>query len=257
MRVAAHGLVLANTVREVMNPELLLLREDQGASHCLEQLAAFGVSGAPVVDPSGVVVGVVSWKQLVGQSAAVSTVMSQPPATIAPEASVESAAVAVAQSGYHRLVVVDADGRAVGIVSTLDLIRALVGVPASHPPSFPHLDPRTSLTWTDPRPLAPATVGALPEEGGLLVFYRNAVGVPDRVVWAEATDNLAQRLQGILASPADHIPQLRSLLDAGELCFRAAPSADTSGRMKALRSVLYQARDQRRNASAPTEVSRK
>jgi CBS domain-containing protein len=41
----------------------------------------------------------------------------------------------VAETNMHHLVVVDATGRAVGMLSALDLLRALVGLPAAPPRS--------------------------------------------------------------------------------------------------------------------------
>jgi CBS-domain-containing membrane protein len=51
---------------------------------------------------------------------------------------VESAARALAETEYHHLVVVDEEsGKAVGMVSAVDLLRALLHMPVKHPAAFP------------------------------------------------------------------------------------------------------------------------
>jgi CBS-domain-containing membrane protein len=42
----------------------------------------------------------------------------------------------LAEHGTHQLVVVDDNGRAIGMVSAVDFVRGLLGVPAEHPHTF-------------------------------------------------------------------------------------------------------------------------
>jgi CBS domain-containing protein len=148
--------------------------------------------------------------------------MTRPAAVVHEEAAIASAGRLLAETGYHRLVVVDHHGRAVGVVSALDVVRGLLGVPVVHPASFPHLDPRTGLVWTDDQPLVVDRLEAAPDGPGLIVLIHGGAGVPERVVWAESARNVYARLTDMLSTPqADH-PALAFWLNRGPLRFRTA-----------------------------------
>jgi CBS domain-containing protein len=93
------------------------------------------VSGLPVVDADGTLVGVLSQTDLVRARAnqhlvanwpglAVGQVMTKPALTIAATASLEEAAKAMEERRVHRLVVTNATATPIGIISTSDLVRS-------------------------------------------------------------------------------------------------------------------------------------
>jgi CBS domain-containing protein len=126
------------------------------------------------------------------------------------------------ETGYHRLVVVDEHDRPVGIISSLDVIRGLVGLPASHPSVFPHLDKATGVQWTDDIVLELDRVEAAPDGPGVLVLVYGGAGLRERVVWAESTNNVRTRLIDMLSTPQDHVPVVKYWLGRGHLRFRAS-----------------------------------
>jgi CBS-domain-containing membrane protein len=71
--------------------------------------------------------------------------VTEPPLTIDADAFVSTAAVMLAETGYHHLVVVDREGCAIGILSALDVVRGLCGLTAKHP------EPITKLLRAEPR----------------------------------------------------------------------------------------------------------
>ena len=81
----------------------------------------------PVLDDARRVVGVLSRKDLVGALGAspVSAHMTAPPRVIRARAFAADAAAQLAMHRVHRLPVVDAEGRLVGVVSRSDLAPAL------------------------------------------------------------------------------------------------------------------------------------
>jgi hypothetical protein len=164
--------------------------------------------------------------------------MISPAAVVGARATVAEAGRRLAQSGHHRLVVVDDDGRAVGNVSALDVLRELSGLPAAHPAAFPHLDAKTQLAWTDPRPFTLDEIEAAPDGPGLLMLILGGPGLPERVVWAEACNDVYARLVDILSTPQNDRPILTRWLERGPLRFRAAPVEDVERGRAALHRIL-------------------
>lgn len=136
-----------------MNPDVFCLQPTQSAGEAARGLAAAGVSGAPVVDEHGRVVGVVTQNDLVRHQAdprnasesgqfytnldeyrdlrrlppdrsgtPVEKLMTRRVFTVERDAGVAIAANIMRERRVHRLFVVDR-GRLVGVLSALDLMR--------------------------------------------------------------------------------------------------------------------------------------
>jgi CBS-domain-containing membrane protein len=125
---------MARTVAEIMNPKLLYILEGDRLSMARTQILKFGVTAVPVLDEAHRPTGVVSLRDLARDDEHVTP--STPVLTVQSRASVEEGARLLAEYGVHHLVVIDAKGTAVGMVSAVDFVRALVGAPISHPPAF-------------------------------------------------------------------------------------------------------------------------
>jgi CBS domain-containing protein len=231
---------MAITVREVMNRELFTLRPDERIDDAIRFLVSLGVTGAPVVE-EGVPIGVVSLKDLLGERSGetVGARMRSPVITIDADADINSAARLLGERGVHRVIVVDASGRAIGVASSVDLIRGMLGIPVTHPGGFPHLDPRTGIVWTDDAPLDTAHVDAAPRGPGVIVLVRGAAGMRERVIWAESTEDIRDRLRAMLApTDKDSMTLRQLLLHVDTVRFRAASSSSTAERRRALRRVI-------------------
>jgi hypothetical protein len=114
------------------------------------------------------------------------------------------------------------------MVSAVDLVRALTGLPARHPAAFPHLDTKTGLIWTDDTVLNMAHLGAAPDGPGLIMLVHDAPGGPRRVVWAESAANVFTRLTDMLSLPQESPELARWLEDPVRLRFRVAVAVDTA-----------------------------
>jgi CBS-domain-containing membrane protein len=115
-----------------MSPKLVYLEEGVRARTALKFILDFGITAVPVVDALHQPIGVVSLRDLVDPQKADDPV-SKPARTINVDESIESAGRALASANVHHLVVVDEKGRAVGMISTIDVIRGLLGIDAAHP----------------------------------------------------------------------------------------------------------------------------
>jgi CBS domain-containing protein len=122
------------TVRDIMNPQLLYVRDEEPVDLLRAKILRFGVSGVPVLDSAKRPSGFVSLRDFSadGTSASIST----PVVTVLATEPVESAARKLADADLRHLVVVDDAGVVVGMVSAVDFLRALLGLEPKHPPRF-------------------------------------------------------------------------------------------------------------------------
>lgn len=143
------------TARDVMTPDPLCVEGSATIRELARLLEDAEISGAPVVDQGGRLVGIVTKSDLIrictrgtgdvppaylfevlaeqgGEdgisdagpepSACVEDFMTEEPATVLPETPVGRIARRMAESRIHRVVVVDPDGFPIGIVTSLDLL---------------------------------------------------------------------------------------------------------------------------------------
>jgi len=111
------------------------MRPDQDTRAALEILLEEHISGAPVVDASGGLLGVLSQTDLLlevaeragpeASSVRVGQVMTPLVLAVYETVGVPQAAALMASEGVHRLLVVSAAGDLVGILSSLDVMRWL------------------------------------------------------------------------------------------------------------------------------------
>jgi CBS domain-containing protein len=127
------------TVSELMTADPVVIPDALSAKDAARLLEFYRVSGAPVVDEDGDVVGVVSQSNLVHAFTSgsllealpglcVRDLMSRPPITVRGAVAADEAVRLMEAHHVHRLVVVGADERTpIGILSQTDLVRALAG----------------------------------------------------------------------------------------------------------------------------------
>lgn len=147
-------------VRQVMTTDVLAFPPDVGVEDAARQLVARGIGGAPVVDGSGRLLGLVEDDDLILQEvrlhfpttvsflgallqlpseqhqleddlrkavgAVVADVMDRDAPTVGPDDTLETAATRLHERHASRLPVVDADGKLVGILARGDVLRSIV-----------------------------------------------------------------------------------------------------------------------------------
>lgn len=125
-------------VKDVMTAEVIAAGADASYADLAAMLREHRVSGFPVVDDDGVVVGVVSESDLLARQEApgprrkrasaaeltAADLMSWPPTTIGPDETVRHAARLMYARKLRRLPVVDQRGRLVGLATRADLLSA-------------------------------------------------------------------------------------------------------------------------------------
>jgi acetoin utilization protein AcuB len=128
-------------VAEIMSPNPKSIRATDTIADAIVLLADYHVTGVPVVEDHGRLVGVLSNSDILEaiaehadrgerdqllEETTVNEIMTPRPQTIAPDALVGDAARRMLYLEVHRLFVED-EGRLVGVVSTTDLVRVMAG----------------------------------------------------------------------------------------------------------------------------------
>lgn len=121
------------TVADLMTKSVVTLTEVETLAQAADTLSNLAVSGAPVCDANEKVVGVFSKSDLVNRlvdgrldtNATVGAHMTRITVALRPTDTILRAAEVMAEKMIHRVVVVDDDGRLVGIVSPLDILKAV------------------------------------------------------------------------------------------------------------------------------------
>ncbi len=127
------------SIGTLMSPYPVVIDLDTPLEEVAEQLAQNDITGAPVVDHNGHLVGVISQTDLVRTIAAAMAdgrgwngftarhVMSRQPVTARADMSLVDAVRRLEHHGVHRLVILGDDGvTPIGIVSTSDLLPLLI-----------------------------------------------------------------------------------------------------------------------------------
>jgi CBS domain-containing protein len=125
------------TVRDVMTKGTINVRVDSPLGEAARLLDTHHISGLPVVDRDGQLVGVLSqtdllrarvidhlWKAMPGL--AVRHLMTTPAVTAREDMPLDEAASLMEERQIHRLVVVDEDGRTpIGVLSVSDIVHEM------------------------------------------------------------------------------------------------------------------------------------
>lgn len=119
--------------QDVMLSRVIVVRPELPVRELAELLDANGITGAPVVDADGNLIGIVSHSDLAyrpaleageqpagGRERTVADIMTRQVVTVSPDASLDEVAALLASKAIDRVPVV-ADRRIVGIVSRTDL----------------------------------------------------------------------------------------------------------------------------------------
>jgi CBS domain-containing protein len=225
---------MARSVSDIMSRELLVVSPDTEAQVIRDLLQSYAVSSVPVVDEGRHPLGIVTACAVLEGTGTARDRMSRPAACVDGSTAIEAAARRLATEDAHNLVVVDGAGSAVGIVSALDVMRAMLGVPAHHPQAFPHWDEGMQWSWTDDWPLDESQALHAPDAPGVLLLVQEEVGKADVVVWVEECANVRERAAALANGTACIDLALAGLLAREGMCFRAAAVPDSDDRERAV-----------------------
>ncbi|MBW4673743.1 MAG: CBS domain-containing protein [Desmonostoc geniculatum HA4340-LM1] len=149
---------MPKTVADVMSRDPIVVRAETPLKEAIQILAERHISGLPVVDDGGNLVGIISETDLMWQETGVTPpayimfldsviylknpatyerdlhkalgqtvgeVMSKNPISISPDKTLREAATVMHDRSVHRLPVLDSTGQVIGILTRGDIIRAM------------------------------------------------------------------------------------------------------------------------------------
>ena len=127
---------MSGTVASLMTRNPVVVMEDDAIAGVAELLAAYEITGLPVIDGDDRLVGVISQTDLVRLRGStlrwngwhglmVRDLMTTPAKTIPASALLEEAARQLMFQHVHRLVVVDDQQRPIGVISESDIVREI------------------------------------------------------------------------------------------------------------------------------------
>ncbi|MAG36741.1 MAG: hypothetical protein CL878_10950 [Dehalococcoidia bacterium] len=125
--VQATGQVRPGMASDIMSAPVITAQPDEDVSQVASVLSFHRITGLPVVDDAGAVIGVVSEADVIGrQGQTVADIMSTPAYTIEADTPITEIAAELTRRRITRISVVR-DGRLTGVVSRGDIVRWLSG----------------------------------------------------------------------------------------------------------------------------------
>jgi len=151
LRHAAQRISRRIMVRDVMTKNVIHVRDDADITEVTNLLSENRISGLPVVDGEGRVIGVITEadvlstagmkkehafrdiiRHLLGEplpghteSKRLRDVMSSPAVTTGPESDIRDVALTIDEKRIKRLPVVDKEGKLIGLISRADIVRVI------------------------------------------------------------------------------------------------------------------------------------
>jgi CBS domain-containing protein len=229
---------MSRTVSEIMDHKFVHASEHDSISGVLQEMSELGLGSIPVLDASGRAIGMATVSDIdrCRDLEELTRHLQHPAVTIPESASIDDAARTLAAKRAERLVLVDGAGVAVGAVSALDVLRALLGFGITH--SGHPGAASASDHWSPSKMFDADALADVPKVPGLLVLARVIDGEKAKLAWVESTLNLHDRLAQMLRTRQEDAA-LRGLLSESPrmLAFRVMVVADDVRRGRVSRAL--------------------
>jgi predicted transcriptional regulator len=111
-------MIMKLVAKDIMNPLVVSVTDTMDLREVAKIFMEEAITGAPVVDEMGHLVGVISQSDLVEYELA-----TEHELTVEEDTPIREVAARMAKFGIHRLIVVDQDQQLHGIVTSIDVLR--------------------------------------------------------------------------------------------------------------------------------------
>lgn len=190
------------TAADVMNRNFFRASPRDDISALLQEMAERGVGAVPVLDGKGRPLGVATTAEIERSYDMDELVecLARPAVCLDQTAPLEAAARALARHPSCCLILVDAGGVAVGALSPIELLRAVVGCEGT--PESLQRQGRDG-DWERADLLELGAAHRAPAAPGIILLSPGFDGSKKRVVWAESALDMRERLDQMLREPQD------------------------------------------------------
>jgi CBS domain-containing protein len=227
---------MTKNVSEIMERDFLCASQADSLPVLLHEMSQRGLGSAPVLDLAGRPLGMATLADLEScrRIEDVTRHSSRSAVSVPQDTSVEAAAQMAAQQKADTLVLVDDQGKAVGVLSALDLLRALLGFDGSSQQG----DALPAEAWSRGALLELDAVHHVPSAPGVILLGPDGDMEGKHALWVEAADDMRERLDAMLRLPQSN-PELEALLSVypRTLRFRALIIQDGDRRERMARAI--------------------
>lgn len=237
------------TAAEIMDRNFHFASPTDVIGSLLHEMGNRGVGTVVVLDLGGRPVGVATTAQLEGCSdmEELTERLTRPALCMDQHTPIDIAARTLALHHADALLLVNERGVAVGALTPQELLRAVLGLDG---PALP-VPRERDVCWENADLLELGAAHRAPEAPGIILLSPGLDQSARRIVWAEATPNMRERLDQMLCKPQDDA-RLEAMLDVypRTLRFRCLTVFDAEQR-QSLADALYNVPD----ADEPTQRS--
>lgn len=232
---------------EIMNRNFYFASPTDSIGALIQEMGARGCGTVPVLDLAGRPLGVATAAEIERRydMEGLAETLTHPALCMDQHTPVDVAARTLALHQADCLLLLNEHGVAVGALSSHDLLRAVLGLDGTQ---LKHEAGERDERWEDAEVLEIGAAHRSPEAPGIILLSPGVDASSRRIVWAEATANMRERLDHMLRSPQSD-PRLEAMLDVypRTLRFRCLTVYDTEQR-ESLASALCTVMD----AEVPT-----
>jgi CBS domain-containing protein len=196
-----------------MDRDFVYASQGESILELLHHMDDRGVSSAPVLDIDGRPLGSATVREIESchDIEELADHLTRSAVSVDQNTSIEAAARALAESQADSLVLVNEHGVAVGALSALDLLRAVLGLSQTEAACGKAPAAKADLAWSNAEYLELSAAHRAPEAPGLIVLSAEVDPKAERPLWAEPTLNIRERLDEMLRNPQGD-EQLEALL---------------------------------------------
>jgi CBS domain-containing protein len=225
------------TAAEVMNREFFSASPGDTIGAILHGMSEHGMGSVVVLDLDGKPRGVATRVEVerCNDTEELTEKLRSPAVCMDEHTPIDIAARTLALHPSCGVVLLDAKGAAVGALSPIDLLRAVLGIDYVPPRSAAH---ERDLGWNEAELLELGAAHRAPAAPGIILLSPGFDQSAKRVVWAEATENMRERLDRMLRNPQQD-ERLESILEVYPRTarFRCLTVFDTSQRERLARAL--------------------
>ena len=232
---------------EIMNRNFYFASPTDNIGTLIHEMGARGVGTVAVLDLAGRPIGMATSAEVEScyDMEGLAETLTRPALCMDQHTPVEVAARTLALHQADCLLLLNEHGVAVGALSSHDLLRAVLGLNGTQ---LTHDGRERDERWEDAEVLELGAAHRAPEAPGISLLSPGLDATSRRIVWAEATANMHERLDQMLRNPQSD-PRLEAMLDVypRTLRFRCLTVYDNEQR-ESLASALCNVTD----AEVPT-----